>query len=172
MRGFKMKTIVLLLIALVSLTGTARAQSILGGSSSDVWAVDGGSVDTLANGEQWLILHNQGGLGIQLQPGMPAAATFETNIVINAGDDGGSAQILIAGDCWEKTYSIMGAQHYQHTYRIGLPIGTPVAGDGVIRQVKPGQDVEMVSVFAAVCASGTPGAALNAGGPKLSPFIP
>jgi hypothetical protein len=35
-----------------------------------------------ANGEQWVILHNQNGLGIQFQRGMPAAAAFETNIVI------------------------------------------------------------------------------------------
>jgi hypothetical protein len=161
----ELKAIVLLLIALVALTGAARAQSIL--NSVDSYNVDGGGlVSTLANGEQWLILHNHDGLGIQLQPGMPSAATFETDIVINAGDK--SVRISVAGDCWEKTYEFMGDQVYQHTYRTGLPLGAPQGPDGVIRHFEPGKDIEIYWLFAAVCTTGTPGAALGArsGGSK------
>jgi hypothetical protein len=163
-----MKTAILLALLL---TVTARAQSVLDAVDHyNIWAVDGGSVNTLADGEQWLILHNQDGLGIQLQPGMPAAATFQTNLVINTEDK--SVQVSVAGDCWEKTYEFMSAQVYQHTYRTGLPLGAPQGQDGVVRHFDPGKDREIKWLFAAVCAAGTPGAALSAGGPKLSPYTP
>jgi hypothetical protein len=153
-----MKTAILLALVALLLTGTVSAQSLLASVDYyNIWNLDGGSVSTLANGEQSVILHNQGGLGIELQPGMPVTTAFETNIVVN-GDDDGSVQLSIAGDCWEKTYEIMGGQHYQHKYRDGLPLGAPIAGDGVIRHVKPGKDVEIVWVFATACRAGGTGA--------------
>jgi hypothetical protein len=158
-----MKTVLLLALVALLLTGSAGAQSIL--NSVDHYNVDGlGLVGRLANGEEWFISPNQNGLGIQLQPGMPATATFETDIVINAGDK--SVRISVAGDCWEKTYEFMGAQVYQHTYRTGLPLGAPQGPDGVIRHFEPGKDIEIYWLFATVCASGTPGAALSAGWSK------
>jgi hypothetical protein len=94
-------------------------------------------------------LHNQNGLGIQLQPGMPVTSTFATKVVINTDD--GSVQVSVAGDCQAKTYEIMGAQPYQHKYRDRLPLGAPQGPDGVITHLEPGKDVEMIWVFATAC---------------------
>ena len=102
---------------------------------------------------RWVIIHSQNGLGIQLQPGMPATSQFSTNIVMNAPRDGvgapQSAQLSIVGDCQAKTVEIMSLQPYQGKYRTGSPVGGPTDPDGVVRHVEPNGPMDWV--FAAVC---------------------
>jgi hypothetical protein len=151
-----MKTALLLALVALSLTGAARAQSIaIAKSPDDSHAIADGeaTVNILANGERWVIIHSQNGLGIQLQPGMPATSQFSTNIVMNAPRDGvgapQSAQLSIVGDCQAKTVEIMSLQPYQGKYRTGSPVGGPTDPDGVVRHVEPNGPMDWV--FAAVC---------------------
>jgi hypothetical protein len=141
-------------------TGTpASAGSIaIPRSQNDSHVVAGGTatVNTLANGERWILINpDKNGdriLGIQLQPGMPAKGQFATKVVMNNPDqDGpGSAQISIVGDCQAKTYEIMSIQAYEGQYRSGAPVGSPSAPEGLLNTPDP--ESPMAFVLTTVCA--------------------